>query len=246
MKVVRFIPPGGDPALAHSGELQGDAVRKGRQRYPLEKVRLLAPVIPRQIICVGVNYRAHAEERGHKLPERPLLFFKPPSAVIGPDEAIRLPDSPRVDYEAEVAVVIGQRAQRVKAKDAEAYIWGYTGFNDVSDRVTQQWESHWVRAKGFDTAAPLGPWIATPDEIEKPIEFQLRLNGEIRQQSHTGELIFPIPELIEEITSRITLERGDLIATGTPAGVGPLQPGDTVEVELAGVGCLRNTVEQAP
>lgn len=246
MKMARFIPPGGDPRQALSGEVQGAVVRKGRQRYPLEEVRLLAPIIPRLIICVGVNYRAHAEERGHKLPDRPLLFLKPPSAVIGPSEAIRLPDSPRVDYEAEVAVVIGQRAQRVKAKDAEDYIWGYTGFNDVSDRSTQQWESHWVRAKGFDTAAPLGPWIATPDEVDLPIEFQLRLNGELKQQSNTSEMIFPIPQLIEEITSRITLERGDLIATGTPAGVGPLQPGDTVEVELAGVGCLRNTVERAP
>lgn len=245
MKVVRFILPDGDSARALRGEVHGDIVRKGRQCYPLERVRLLAPIIPRQIICVGVNYRAHAEERGHKLQERPLLFLKPPSAVIGPGEAIRLPDSPRVDYEAEVAVVIGQRAQRVKAKDAGAYIWGYTCFNDVSDRVTQQWESHWVRAKGFDTAAPLGPWIATPDEVTLPIDFQLRLNGKTKQHSNTAEMIFAIPELIEEITSRITLERGDLIATGTPAGVGPLQPGDTVEVELAGVGCLKNTVERA-
>ncbi len=245
MKLARFIPPDGDPTCPLSGEVRGDQVIKGEQVYPLSEVRLLAPVVPRLIVCVGVNYRAHAQELSHPLQERPLLFFKPPSAVIGPGQPIRLPDSERVDHEAEVAVVIGERARRVKAAEAERFIWGYTCFNDISDRVAQEWERNWVRAKGFDTAAPLGPWIATPDEVSWPLKFELRLNGEIKQRGDTSEMIFSIPELIEEITRRITLEPGDLIATGTPAGVGPLRPGDQVEVELQGIGCLSNPVERA-
>jgi 2-keto-4-pentenoate hydratase/2-oxohepta-3-ene-1,7-dioic acid hydratase in catechol pathway len=171
-----------------------------------------------------------------------MLFLKPPSSVIGPGEAIVLPKSARVDYEAELALVIGRRCRNVSAREAMEVILGYTCLNDVSDREAQGWEKNWVRAKGFDTSAPLGPVIVTKDEIGEPFHVVLRLNGEVRQDGTTRDLLFPIPRLIEEITSVMTLEEGDVIATGTPAGVGPLSPGDIVEVEIEGIGILRNPV----
>jgi 2-keto-4-pentenoate hydratase/2-oxohepta-3-ene-1,7-dioic acid hydratase in catechol pathway len=177
------------------------------------------------------------------VPERPLLFFKPSSAVIGPDEPIVLPGSDDVHYEAELAVVIGRHCRSVPAARANDVILGYTCLNDVSDRVAQKWEKNWVRAKGFDTSAPLGPILVTPDELEEPFHVQLRLNGDVKQDGWTSAFIFSIPYLIEEITSFMTLEPGDVIATGTPAGVGRLSRGDVVEVEIAGIGILRNPVQ---
>ncbi len=241
MRRVRFRLPGRDEV--REGILERDAVRSGAQRYSLESVRLAAPCTPSKLVCVGRNYAAHAAELGNEVPEKPLLFFKPPSSVIGPDEAIVLPVSDEVHYEAELAVVIGKRCRRVPAAQANGVILGYTCLNDVSDRVAQKWEKNWVRAKGFDSSAPLGPMLVTPDEVEEPFHVQLRLNGVIKQDGWTSAFIFPVPFLIEEITSFMTLEPGDIIATGTPAGVGRLARGDVVEVEIDGIGILRNPVE---
>jgi len=240
MRHVRFMLPGSDHPKV--GTLGKETIFDGQKEYPLEKVRLLAPCIPTKIICLGRNYAAHAQELGNPLPERPLLFFKPPSAVIGPGEEIVLPSSSRVDYEAELAIIIDRRCRNVRAKDAMEVLRGYTCMNDVSDREAQQWDKNWVRAKGFDTSAPLGPAVVTKDEIEGPFHVVLRLNGEIRQDGSTSDLVFSIPEIIAEITAYITLEPGDVIATGTPAGVGPLSPGDTVEVMIEGIGTLTNPV----
>ncbi len=225
------------------GTLGDGAVRgEGGETHPLSAVTLLAPVVPGKLVCVGKNYLDHAKEMGGDVPEQPLLFFKPPSAVIGPGEPIRLPRSARVDHEGEVAVVIGARCRNIKARDAAGYIQGYTCLNDVTDRQAQGWEVNWVRAKGFDTSCPLGPALVTPDELSDPLEVRTRVNGEPRQHGRTDQLAFPIPMLIELISSIMTLEPGDVIATGTPAGVGPLRSGDVVEVEIPGVGILSNPV----
>jgi 2-keto-4-pentenoate hydratase/2-oxohepta-3-ene-1,7-dioic acid hydratase in catechol pathway len=241
MKRVRFWAPGSD--VVRDGVLEEGVVRSGAMRVPLEAVRLAAPCMPTKIVCVGRNYAAHAAELGNEVPERPLLFLKPPSAVIGHGEAIVLPKSEDVHYEAELAVVIGRRCRDVSAERAQDVILGYTCLNDISDRVAQKWEKSWVRAKAFDTSAPLGPVLVTPDELEEPFHVRLRLNGQQKQDGWTSAFIFPIADLIEEITSFMTLEPGDVIATGTPAGVGRLSPGDTVEVEIDGIGILRNPVE---
>jgi len=241
MRWVRFSETAaGDP---QQGELHGDKIRVDGREINLGQVRLLAPCVPTKIVCVGRNYLAHAEELGNEVPENPLLFFKPPSAVIGPEEAIVLPKSDVVHFEAELAVVIGRRCRHVPAEEALDVILGYTCMNDVSDRVAQKWEKNWVRAKGFDTSAPLGPILVSPDEVAEPLHVTLRLNGELRQDGCTDAMIFPVPALIEEISRVMTLEPGDVIATGTPAGVGPLAPGDIVEITIDGIGTLRNRVE---
>lgn len=241
MRWARFLEDG----QAQWGELVDNTVLISGKRRRLSELKLLAPAQPTKIVCVGVNYRDHAQEMGRAIPERPALFLKPPSALIGPEETIYLPNSPRVDYEGELAVVIKERCKRVKASEAHKVIWGYTCFNDISDRVAQSWELNWVRAKGFDTAAALGPILVSPDELSEPLTIETRVNGTVRQRSDTSQLIFSIPQIIEEITSFMTLEPGDVIATGTPAGVGPLAPGDIVEVEISGIGVLRNYVAQA-
>jgi 2-keto-4-pentenoate hydratase/2-oxohepta-3-ene-1,7-dioic acid hydratase in catechol pathway len=240
MRWVRFVHKTGEEPL--TGELVGAVVRADGAEYRLADVRLLAPCTPSKIVCVGRNYAAHAEELGNEVPKEPLLFLKPPSAVIGPEETIRLPDSDEVHYEAELAVVIGKRCRNVPADSARDVILGYTCLNDISDRVAQRWEKSWVRAKAFDTSASLGPVIVSPDELKEPFHVVLRLNGEVKQEGWTDALIFPIAELIETITAFMTLEPGDVIATGTPAGVGPLSPGDRVEVSIDGIGALTNPV----
>lgn len=241
MRWVRFLENG----QAWWGELVGDTVLSQGRRRQLSELRLLPPAQPTKIVCVGVNYRDHAQEMGRKLPERPALFLKPPSALIGPEETIYLPNSERVDYEGELAVVIKERCKHVKAAEAHRVIWGYTCFNDISDRIAQSWELNWVRAKGFDTAACLGPILVSPDELPWPLTIETRVNGSVRQHSDTSQLIFSVPQILEEITSFMTLEPGDIIATGTPAGVGPLTPGDVVEIEISGIGVLRNFVARA-
>jgi 2-keto-4-pentenoate hydratase/2-oxohepta-3-ene-1,7-dioic acid hydratase in catechol pathway len=241
MRWVRFI----HNEQAQLCALHGDTVLINGERRQLAQLKLLPPAQPTKIVCVGVNYRDHALEMGRRLPERPALFLKPPSALIGPEETICLPDSARVDYEGEVAIVIKERCKRVLAAEAQRVIWGYTCFNDISDRVAQSWELNWVRAKGFDTAAVLGPILVSPDELREPLTIETCVNGQLRQRSDTSQLIFTIPQIIEEITSFMTLEAGDVIATGTPAGVGPLIPGDVVEVKIAGIGVLRNRVARA-
>jgi 2-keto-4-pentenoate hydratase/2-oxohepta-3-ene-1,7-dioic acid hydratase in catechol pathway len=241
MQLVRFIHP--KTKLATEGKLTGNTIVFPSGRLPLNKVKLLAPCVPTKIICVGRNYAAHAAELGNEVPKRPLLFFKPPSAVIATNEKIVLPQSQLVHHEAELAVVIAKRCYRVSAANAMNFVLGYTCMNDVSDREAQGWEKNWVRAKGFDTSAPLGPVIVTKDEIEGPFRVIARVNGQLRQDGSTRDFIFSIPVLIEEISYYMTLEPGDVIATGTPAGVGPLVSGDKVEIEIEGIGILVNTVE---
>jgi 2-keto-4-pentenoate hydratase/2-oxohepta-3-ene-1,7-dioic acid hydratase in catechol pathway len=211
----------------------------------LDSVSLLPPVAPTKIIGVGLNYRAHAAESSAEVPSEPLLFFKPPSAIIGPDARIVLPpQSDRVDYEAELAVVIGRSCRNVSVSEARSYVLGVTCGNDVTARDLQQQDNQWTRAKGFDTFCPLGPWVVTglsEDKIDD-LEVVSRVNGEVRQAARTSELVFSIPELIAYASSVMTLEPGDAILTGTPEGVGPLSPGDVVEVEVESIGILRNHV----
>lgn len=202
----------------------------------------MARPTPGKIVCVGRNYAAHAKELGNEVPERPLLFFKPPSAVIGDGEAIRLPGaSQRVDHEAEIALVIGRRAHRVPAADAMAHVAGIACANDVSARDLQKLDGQWARAKGFDTFCPLGGIVRTGFAWDD-LEIVGRVNGEVRQHGHVRDLLFPFPELIAYISAIMTLEPGDVILTGTPEGVGPLSPGDVVEVEIPGVARLSNPV----
>jgi 2-keto-4-pentenoate hydratase/2-oxohepta-3-ene-1,7-dioic acid hydratase in catechol pathway len=200
-------------------------------------------VQPSKIVCVGRNYAAHARELGNAVPKQPLLFFKPPSALIGPDQAIRLPAvSQQVEYEAEIGVVIGSRAHRVAAADAMRHVRGFVCANDVTCRDLQKTDGQWGRAKGFDTFCPVGPQVAEGLDW-RALEVIGRVNGVERQRGRASDMIFGIPGLVEYISGIMTLEAGDLILTGTPEGVGPLAPGDVVEVELPGVGVLRNPVE---
>lgn len=212
--------------------------------FELSELRVLPPSFPSKIVCVGLNYKDHAGELYMEVPETPILFLKPPSAVIGHGDKIIYPaSSSRVDYEAELAVVIGKRCKNISAEKAEDVIAGYTCFNDVTARDIQQKDGQWTRAKSFDTFAAFGPYIVSAEEIDvSDAKIVCRVNGETRQESNTSNLIFDIPHLIEFITEIMTLEVGDVIATGTPPGVGELQRGDTVEVEIQGIGTLRNEV----
>jgi 2-keto-4-pentenoate hydratase/2-oxohepta-3-ene-1,7-dioic acid hydratase in catechol pathway len=221
------------------------APRAGRPIADLDQVRLLPPVTPTKIVAVGRNYVEHAAEFGNPPPPEPLLFLKPPSAIIGPGEAIVLPKrSDRVDHEAELAVVIGRRCRRVRREEALDYVLGYICANDVTARDLQKRDGQWARAKGFDTFCPLGPWIVT-DLDPTDLEVTARVNGEIRQHGYTRDFIFSLPVLIEYAAAAMTLEPGDVLLTGTPAGVGPLHVGDTVEVEISGIGGLKNPVVAA-
>ncbi len=226
----------GDPF--NGVETIGDARR-------LEEVRLLAPVVPGKIVAVGFNYKVHARELGMEIPEEPLLFLKAPSALIGPEgEIVYPPQSQRVDHEAELAVVIGRAAKNVKEKDAAAHILGYTCFNDVTARDLQRKDSQFARSKGFDTFAPLGPWIVTGfDPTEAPV--RCLVNGEVRQDGNTREMIASVYRIVEFISTFMTLFPGDVIATGTPPGVGSLRVGDVVTVEVGGIGALTNRVVAA-
>lgn len=213
------------------------------ETFPLNDVQLLAPTAPTKIVCVGRNYKAHAAELGNPLPEQPLIFLKPPSSVIGPGEAIILPaQSQRVDYEGELALVMGRRCRNVNRKDALDTLFGLTCLIDVSARDLQKIDKHFARGKGFDTFCPLGPVIATGLD-PFALTLETRLNGERRQHAPVTDMIFPLDVIIEFISAVMTLEPGDVIATGTPAGVGPLAAGDTVEVEIKGIGTLSNTVQ---
>lgn len=203
-------------------------------------------LVPSKIIGIGVNYRAHAVEMGKGLPEEPLMFFKPRSAMIGSGEAIERPAGfERVDYEGELGVVIGQRAQRVSRDAALDVVLGFTCVNDVTVRELQKKDGQWARAKGFDTFCPIGPRIVAGLD-PSDLRIVTRVNGAVRQDSSTSDLIFGVPELIAFVSAHMTLEPGDVISTGTPSGVGPLQVGDTVEVEIAGIGTLSNRVVARP
>lgn len=211
---------------------------------PLERAALLAAVVPSKIVCVGRNYRDHAAELGNDAPKEPLLFLKPPSALLAPGGIIGLPTiSKRVDFEGELGIVIGKRASWIGSdEDVKQYIRGYTVVNDVTARDLQKSDGQWSRAKGFDTFCPVGPLVT--DEIDPDLGLSVTtlLNGERKQDGNTRDLIFPIAALLRYITAAMTLYPGDLIPTGTPAGVGPMQPGDRVEVAVEGIGTLRNPV----
>jgi 2-keto-4-pentenoate hydratase/2-oxohepta-3-ene-1,7-dioic acid hydratase in catechol pathway len=203
---------------------------------------------PGKIVCVGRNYAEHAAELGNALPAEPLLFLKPPSSVIGHGDAVVLPpESERVEHEGEIAVVIGRRIKRVSEAEALAGIAGITCANDVTARDLQRRDGQWTRAKGFDTFCPLGPRVVPLSELPPldQLEVVCRVNGEVRQQGRARDMAFPIPFLLAYISRIMTLEPGDVILTGTPSGVGPLRPGDVVEVEIPGVGILRNPVVAA-
>ena len=233
--------PAWDPQPETAGQLTG----------PLTSFELLAPVRPSKIVCVGRNYRAHAAEMGSDVPAYPLLFLKPPSSLLAPNGVVRMPAiSERVDFEGELAIVIGRQCRQLTAADDAAnFIFGYTLVNDVTARDLQKQDGQWTRAKGFDTFCPAGPLLVTPDNDFNPLKASVALttkvNGETRQNGNTADLLFAIPELLRFITSFMTLEPGDLIPTGTPAGVGPLKPGDVVEVSVAGMGTLRNSFANA-
>lgn len=211
--------------------------------FMLSELELLPPTQPSKIICVGLNYIDHAKELSMSIPENPLLFLKPPSAVTGHLGKIIYPDKTRqVEYEAELAVIIGKRCKNIRASDAGSVIMGYTCFNDVTARDLQKKDTQWTRSKSFDTFAPVGPFITEAGLDVGCLLIKTRVNGELRQESSTSNLIFDVPYLVEFISGIMTLECGDIIATGTPPGVGELFVGDEVEVEIENIGILKNFV----
>jgi 2-keto-4-pentenoate hydratase/2-oxohepta-3-ene-1,7-dioic acid hydratase in catechol pathway len=250
MRIVRFVSSNRQPAygLIHEGLVYalddgpyGDR-EPGRPVGPLESLRLLAPCEPTKIVAIGRNYSEHAAEHGAEVPPEPLIFLKPPSSIIGPGASIILPSlSRRIEYEGELAAVIGRRGRHIDRESVSDYILGFTCGNDVTARDLQRSDGQWARSKGFDTFCPLGPWIET-DLDATDAELVAKVNGEIRQHANTGDMIYGLSTLIDYISAVMTLEPGDVILTGTPAGVGPLEHGDIVQVEIEGIGALRNPV----
>lgn len=235
--IERMLPPFEEDPWA-AGPMEGF------EPVPLEALQVLAPVVPRKIVCIGRNYRDHAAELGNEVPKQPLLFLKPPSAVIAAEDVIRLPEqSERVDFEGELGVVIGKKAWQIGPdEDVRQYIRGYTIVNDVTARDLQKSDGQWSRAKGFDTFCPVGPVVTDEIDPAAGIKVETRLNGDVMQQGNTRDLIFPIAVLLRYITAAMTLYPGDLIPTGTPAGVAPMRSGDRVEVTVEGIGTLGNPV----
>lgn len=251
MRIIRYQNDGDEPKYGwiledKVGEIQGNIFgeyRRREARTPIAELKLLPPCTPSKIICVGRNYVEHAKELGNEIPKTPLLFFKPPSAVIANGEQIFLPpQSAQVEHEAELVVVIGQRAKNVIAETAKEYIFGYTIGNDITARDLQKTDGQWTRAKGFDTFCPFGPWIDTDFDASDAV-VTCRVNGQMRQMASTRDMLFSVSTLIAYISSIMTLEPGDLIFTGTPAGVGTLKTGDVVDVEIEGLGKLSNPVK---
>jgi 2-keto-4-pentenoate hydratase/2-oxohepta-3-ene-1,7-dioic acid hydratase in catechol pathway len=273
VRIVRFTPLNGDPGHTSEGEisygvltgevdqfgqpaddavivaLAGDPLYVGlklvEKEYAVSDVRLLAPIIPRsKVIGIGRNYAAHAQELGNDVPTEPLMFLKPNTTVIGPNDVIRLPQqSEEVHYEGELAVVIGRICRDVPAEKAKDVIHGYTVANDVTARDLQRKDGQFTRAKGFDTFCPLGPWIET--ELDpSDVRVQTYLNGDLVQDGSTKDLVFDIPTLVAHVSSVMTLLPGDVILTGTPEGVGPLSADDEIEIMVSGIGALTNKVAQ--
>ena len=231
-----------DKIGAVEGSIFGE-FRRLEAELPIEKAKLLAPIQPGKVLCVGRNYVAHAKEHDADVPEIPLLFLKPPSSVIGHEEAIVLPpQSQQVEHEAELAIVISKSGRWITPEDVQDYILGYTIANDITARDLQRRDGQWTRGKGFDTFCPLGPWIETDfDPTDALITCQV--NSEMRQMGSTRDMVFSVRQLIAFSSSIMTLEPGDVILTGTPSGVGPLHPGDVVEVTIERLGTLRNPVK---
>jgi 2-keto-4-pentenoate hydratase/2-oxohepta-3-ene-1,7-dioic acid hydratase in catechol pathway len=216
----------------------------GFEPLPLAEAELLPAVTPSKIVCVGRNYRDHVKELGNDLPAEPLLFFKPVSSLLNPEGVVVMPAvSSRVDFEGELALVIGRKVRNLKEEDWRSAVRGYTLANDVTARDLQKTDDQWTRAKGFDTFCPVGPFVSDEIDPEVGVTIETRVNGELRQLGSTLDFIFPISKLLAYITSAMTLEAGDLVLTGTPAGVGPLKAGDRVEISIPGLGVLRNTFQ---
>jgi len=242
MRRVRFRDPAG---AIRQGEWTDDGIEFAGQTYEESAVDVLPPTEPSKVVCLAGNYVEHA---GGDIPDRPSLFLKGPNAVAGHGDTITLPaGKERVDYEAEVGVVIGEQCRRVDEEDALDVVAGYTNMNDVSNRDDQQIEQNWVRGKAFDGSAPMGPVVATPEHIDDPENPRIRLwqNGELKQDSDDDELIFSVSETIAEVTSLVTLEPGDVLAMGTSGHPEAMSDGDTIEIEIDGVGRLRHSVERA-
>ena len=248
MKIIRYLKN----HLVSHGILDGEQVQpvadfrhpKGNgDPIPLSEVKLLAPSAPTKIVCAGLNYKDHAEEMGFAIPEEPVIFLKPPSAILEPGGTIPYPMlTHRLEYEAELAVVIGKTAKGVREETALEYVLGYTCINDVTARDLQKRDGQWTRAKSFDGFAPFGPWIET--EIEPhDLLVEAYLNGERKQSSSTANMIFPVERLVSFISQVMTLNAGDVIATGTPPGIGRMERGDRIEVRISGIGSLINTIE---
>lgn len=254
MRLIRYITKNEPPSYGwvHEnkvGALQGDPYSEFQRmeaNLPQESVTLLSPVTPSKIICVGRNYVAHAKEHEAEVPDVPLLFLKPPSAVIGPEAKILLPpQSQQVEHEAELVVVIRKRGRWIQLEDALDHVLGYTVGNDVTARDLQWRDNQWSRAKGFDTFCPLGPWIET-DFDPADAMITCYVNGEMRQMASTRDMVFSVRQLIAFASTVMTLEPGDILMTGTPAGVGPLEAGDVVEAKIEGIGTLSNPVAVEP
>lgn len=214
------------------------------QRAEWSSCSILAPSEPSKIVAAGLNYTDHAAELDMKVPEEPVIFLKPSSSILDPEKPVILPwQSERVDYEAEIACVISKQCRNIKPVQAKSFIFGYCCFNDITARDLQSRDGQWTRAKSFDTFSPFGPCLVTPDDLDpSDLSIQALVNGKIRQDSRTSNLIFPFPELISFISGVMTLFPGDVITTGTPPGIGPLKSGDRVEVRIEGIGTLSNPV----
>lgn len=251
MKLIRYQAGGDSPRFGwiledKVGPIEGSLFEEFRRleaSLPLEQIRFLPPVEPSKIICIGRNYVAHAKEHEAEVPDLPLIFLKPPSSVIGTGESILLPpQSQRVEHEAELGVVIGKRGRWIQPENALEYVLGYTIANDVTARDLQRRDGQWTRGKSFDTFCPLGPWIETEFDPADAM-VTCHVNGEMRQMASTRDMVFNVRQLIAFCSSIMTLEPGDLLLTGTPAGVGALLPGDVVEVTIEGIGKLSNPVK---
>jgi 2-keto-4-pentenoate hydratase/2-oxohepta-3-ene-1,7-dioic acid hydratase in catechol pathway len=256
MRKVRFRDQAGS---TREGEWTEDGIEFGGDTYDPDAVDILPPVVPTKIVCLGANYVEHIKEGDGALPERPLLFLKGPNALAAHGDTVTLPDVDtddellpddwpmdlghgRIDYEAELGVVIGEQCKHVDAADAHDVIAGYTCANDISNRDDQAAEVNWVRGKAFDNASPIGPVVASPELVDDDPLIRCYLNGEIVQDSSDDEMVFSVAEAIEEITRFITLEEDDVVLMGTTSGVGPLSDGDTVEIEIEGIGTLEHDV----
>jgi 2-keto-4-pentenoate hydratase/2-oxohepta-3-ene-1,7-dioic acid hydratase in catechol pathway len=257
MKFCRFLPSDSiplKPVFALNGLIEGEQIREisappwaqwsqGTRMWPVDEVRLLPPVEPGKIVCIGRNYAAHAAELGNEVPKEPLMFLKATSSIIGPEDSIVLTRfSEHVDHEGELAVIISKTCSNLREEDdSSEYILGYSCLNDVTARDLQKKDVQFTRAKSFDTFCPIGPHIET-DINPADVVVETRVNGDLRQSGNTSLMIYPVAFLVRWISQMMTLNPGDVIATGTPAGVGRLTPGDTVEVKIAGIGVLRNPV----
>ena len=251
MKLVRFLvqdrPAYGilnNDEVAELEEVFSSSFKTLKTCHALADVKLLAPCVPTKVVAAGLNYRDHAQELGLAVPEEPILFLKPPTTVIGPGEAILYPQmSAQVDFEAELAVVIKDQTRDIAPEEARDHILGYTCANDVTARDLQRKDGQWTRAKSFDTFCPIGPWVET--ELDPgDLLVESYLNGEQRQSSRTSQFIFPVDLLVSFVSRVMTLFPGDVVLTGTPVGIGPMQAGDEIEVRIEGIGSLRNTIKK--